>query len=65
MVDELSLGGATERGVRGFKGPFLGRAFPFEIGGVVSHGFFRPYALTLDFDGMRLFLQRGQADQAR
>jgi len=29
-----------------------------ETTGLISHGFFRTYALTLDFTGMRLFLKK-------
>ncbi len=36
--------------------PVLGYKLGFFIGGVVSHQFFRSYALTLDFVGMRLIL---------
>jgi hypothetical protein len=41
-----------------FKKPFavLGHTLGFYIGGVVSHQFFREYALTLDFDRMQLIL---------
>jgi len=60
VVEELTLGDAKEHNVRGlYTGPFpLENAFRFRIGGLVSHGFFRPYALTLDFVGMRFFLER-------
>jgi predicted aspartyl protease len=56
----LSLGGATERDVRGwFDGVFpMEHTHGFRIAGIVSHSFFKPYALTLDFTGMRLFLKR-------
>ena len=60
-VEELTLGDARERNVQGVHGAFppqLENAFGFRIGGLVSHGFFRPYALTLDFTGMRYFLKR-------
>jgi predicted aspartyl protease len=60
-VDELSLGRARERNVQGAHGPFppqLEYAFGFHIGGLISHTFFRPYAFTLDFTGMRYFLER-------
>ena len=58
-VDELSLGGATRNNVSGLFG-----AIPssheyesgFRIGGIISHGFFRPFALTFDFDRMQLHL---------
>jgi hypothetical protein len=60
-VEELTLGDARERNIQGAYGPFpphLEYAFGFRIGGLISHGFFRPYALTLDFTGMRYFLER-------
>jgi predicted aspartyl protease len=60
QVDELRLGDAREQKVRGlFMEPFdLEHRLGFRIGGIISHGFFRPYALTFDFTGMRLVLQR-------
>jgi hypothetical protein len=60
LVKELSLGAAKEHDVRGlFTGPFpLEYSHGFRIGGIISHGFFRPYALTFDFAGMRLILKR-------
>lgn len=60
VVDTLALGEATEHNVQGlYLGAFpLEEAFGFHIGGLVSHAFFRPYALTLDFDGMSLILER-------
>jgi predicted aspartyl protease len=60
VVKELSLGEVHERDVRGaFHGPFpLEHNFGFQIAGIVSHSFFRPYALTFDFEGMRLLVQR-------
>ncbi len=60
-VDELTLGDACERAIHGAYGAFppqIERAFGFHIGGLISHEFFRPYALTLDFTGMRYFLDR-------
>ncbi|MGB2986467.1 MAG: aspartyl protease family protein [Phycisphaerae bacterium] len=59
MVKELSLGDAKQSNVSSFFGAFppeseYGRGF--RIGGIISHGFFRPYALTFDFERMRLFL---------
>jgi predicted aspartyl protease len=61
VVRELSLGKVTERNVRGvYLGSFpLEDAMGFRIAGIISHGFLRPYALTFDFRGMRLFLRRG------
>jgi len=34
--------------------------FGFRVGGLISHTFFRPYALTFDFDQMRMFMVRGE-----
>ena len=58
-VDELTLGQAVEFDVPGGAGgfpPALESQFGFRIGGTISHDFFRQYALTFDFEGMRLFL---------
>lgn len=59
MVNELTLGDAKEHNIRGFFAPNtedLEKVVGFHIGGLISHGFFRSYALTLDFAGMRFFL---------
>jgi predicted aspartyl protease len=60
IVKKLTLGEATEPNVRGlFQGAFpLENALGFRMGGIISHGFFRPYALTFDFTEMRLLLKR-------
>jgi predicted aspartyl protease len=57
---ELSLGGATERDVRGwFDGVLpMEHSHGFRIAGIISHSFFKPYVLTFDFPGMRLILKR-------
>ena len=34
----------------------LGRRLGFDVGGLISHAFFRPHALTLDLARMRLVL---------
>ena len=62
VAEELTFGEARAQNIRGlFTGPFpLEYAFGFRIGGLISHGFFRPYALTFDFNGMRLFLKGKQ-----
>lgn len=60
-VEDLTLGDAKGRNIQGVYGtfpPHLENAFGFRIGGLISHEFFRPYALTLDFTGMRYFLKR-------
>jgi hypothetical protein len=60
MVEKLSLGESAERNARGlFAGPFpLEDFFGFRIGGQIAHGFFRSYAVTFDFTGLRLLLKR-------
>jgi len=60
VVDELTFGEAREKNVPGsFSGPFrLEDSFGFHIGGLISHAFFRPYAVTFDFNGMRILLKR-------
>ncbi len=60
-LEELSLGGASERDLMGVFGPFpasLELTYGFRIAGLISHQFFRPYSVTFDFDGMRIFLKR-------
>ncbi len=32
--------------------------FGFRTGGIISHGFFRPFAVTFDFQTMTLYLQK-------
>ena len=64
-IDRLTLGSGTNEVVKHAvpgvvdekPGPVLGDALGFRIGGLISHQFFRDYALTLDFIGMRLVLQ--------
>lgn len=61
-VAELSLGTARETDITGVYGAFpetLEWGNDFRIAGLISHQFFRPYALTLDFDRMKLVLRRG------
>jgi predicted aspartyl protease len=63
MVDQLSLGGVEARQIQSFLGvfpPTLEHGEGFRIAGIVSHEFFRPYALTFDFQGMRLFIGRSK-----
>jgi Aspartyl protease len=63
-VEELTLGAVSQQKVRAFFGPFpdsLENSLGFRIGGIISHQFFRPYALTFDFRGMRLFLTKSKA----
>jgi len=60
VVEQLSFGEALKKNVRGlFTGGFpVEEALGFHIGGLISHGFFRPFALTFDFTRMRLYLKR-------
>jgi predicted aspartyl protease len=58
-VDQLYFGRARQKDVAGlFSGAFpLEDALGFHIGGLISHGFFRSYALTFDFGEMKLYLE--------
>ncbi len=59
-IDKLALGSAQRSGISAFFGPFPPMTeydMGFRVGGIISHTFFRPYALTFDFDKMRLFLK--------
>jgi hypothetical protein len=57
-IQTLSLGEITQHDTHGiYMGPFpLEYACGFRIGGLISHEFFRPWALTFDFTSMRCFL---------
>lgn len=58
-VTSLSVGDASGNGYMGFYGvfpPSLERSLGTRVAGIVSHGFFRPYRMTFDFDRMRLIL---------
>jgi predicted aspartyl protease len=60
-VDRLRLGETEEINIRGLFGalpPGFENRFGFTIGGIISHGFFRPYRLTFDFDQMKIFLEK-------
>lgn len=57
---ELTLGTAKQENIRAFynEGPFgLENLFGFHIGGLISHQFFRDYALTMDFDNMMYYIK--------
>jgi Aspartyl protease/Tetratricopeptide repeat len=59
VVNDLYLGDARQQNVAGLAGAFpagLENAYGFRIAGLIAHQFFRPYAVTFDFSGMRLFL---------
>jgi hypothetical protein len=54
-IEELTLGAARRAGRFPAQ---IEHACGFHIGGLISHEFFRPYALTLDFSWMRFLLER-------
>lgn len=60
IVDELTLGKASEKNIHGsYAGIFpLESSLGFRVGGIISHEFFRPYALTMDFTAMNYYLKR-------
>ena len=60
QLDQLALGDARRQNLAGSFGPFppsLEYSLGFRVGGIISHQFFKPYSLTFDFTGMRLFLR--------
>jgi len=63
QVDELALGSVVGRNVNGAAGVWRSLQFPGAveptIGGAVSSAFFSALALTIDTEGMRLFLSAG------
>jgi hypothetical protein len=61
VVHRLSFGEVQEADVPGlYDGPFPWQtSFGFELAGMVGHDFFTPYAVTFDFQHMRIFLRRG------
>ena len=58
-VHQLSFGDIKEENVRGlYDGPFPWQyMFGFHLAGMVGHDFFKPYAVTFDFQNMQVFLQ--------
>jgi len=58
-VHQLSLGDIKEENVLGlYDGPFpWENMFGFHLSGMVGHDFFKPYAVTFDFQNMQIFLQ--------
>lgn len=57
VVDELALGDAVATKINGLQGN-LSTIGGVKIGGLISHQFFKEYAVTLDFEKMRLFLSK-------
>ena len=61
MLETLSLGEAERQNLPGVFGPFpeaLEHSAGFRIGGLISHGFLRPWAVTFDFDSMQIILRQ-------
>jgi predicted aspartyl protease len=58
-VRQLSFGDIKEQNVPGlYDGPFpWENMFGFHLAGMVGHDFFKPYAVTFDFQNMQIFLQ--------
>jgi Aspartyl protease/Tetratricopeptide repeat len=58
-VRRLSFGDIQEDNVAGlYDGPFpWENTFGFHLAGMVGHDFFKPYAVTFEFDTMQIFLQ--------
>ncbi len=59
-VQRVTLGPITEADIGGvYDGNFvMGKMSPFQIAGLISHQFFRPYELTFDFDHMQMLLTK-------
>jgi predicted aspartyl protease len=60
IVTRVSLGEIHEQNVQGvFDGPFpWENTFGFHLSGMVGHEFFRPFAVTFDFENMEILLQK-------
>jgi hypothetical protein len=60
VVHQLSFGDIKEENVTGlYDGPFpWENMFGFHLAGMVGHDFFKPYAVTFDFQKMQIFLQQ-------
>jgi len=58
-VHQLSFGDIKEQNVGGlYDGPFpWENMFGFHLAGMFGHDFFKPYAVTFDFQNMEIFLQ--------
>ncbi|HNQ21535.1 MAG TPA: aspartyl protease family protein [Phycisphaerae bacterium] len=58
-IERLSFGAATASGITGFFGGFPPASEydkGFRVGGIISHEFFKRFALTFDFEKMRFLL---------
>lgn len=58
-VRQMSLGEVKATDLAGlYDGPFpWENTFGFHLAGMIGHDFFKPYAVTFDFQDMRIFLQ--------
>ena len=58
-VRQLSFGDVRENNVAGlYDGPFPWEdTFGFHLAGMVGHDFFKPHAVTFDFENMQIFLR--------
>jgi hypothetical protein len=57
-VHQLSFGDIREDVPGLYDGPFpWENTFGFRLAGMVGHDFFKPYAVTFDFDTMQIFLR--------
>lgn len=60
-IASLSLGEVNEKNLQGLYGPFpptLENSLSVHIGGIISHQFFRPYAITFDFAHMQIIVRK-------
>ena len=59
-VRQLSFGDVKEENVAGlYDGPFpWENTFGFHLAGMVGHDFFKPHAMTFDFEKMKIFLHQ-------
>ena len=59
-VRHLSFGDIQGNNVAGlYNGPFpWENTFGFRLAGMVGHDFFKPYAMTFDFQNMQMLLEK-------
>lgn len=61
VADEVCLGSLCQKQISGIFGAFpqtLEISQGFRIGGLLSHGFFRQFVVTFDFEKMQIFLYK-------
>jgi hypothetical protein len=58
-LSQFSLGGIEQKNLAGlYDGPFpWASAWGFRVAGMVGHDFFKHYAVTFDFTGMRIIVR--------